>query len=172
MADTTPPGSLLVGEGVFMKGKMQVPGVASIDGKAEGDLSADTVIVQANGSMNGRTTANHVRVAGSLTDTTVAKTTLVVEASGVIAGSITYTDLEIKKGGSLQGSIYKIGQEPAAVSQRSAAQRSTPESEFVAAPQATQATGNEQRSKPNQAGQRQYQALGQQGGFGKQGKGS
>ena len=98
-----------------MKGTMRVPGVASVDGKLEGELSADSVFIQQNGSMDGQTTANHVRVAGTLTDTTVANRTLVVEATGLVAGSITYQELEIKKGGSLQGGIYKVGREmPAA----------------------------------------------------------
>lgn len=110
MADINTPGSLLVGEGVFMKGSMRVPGTASVDGKLEGELTADTVIVQNNGSMDGRTTANHVRVAGQLNNTTIANKTLVIESSGRISGSITYEDLEIKKGGQLQGSITKVGQ--------------------------------------------------------------
>jgi cytoskeletal protein CcmA (bactofilin family) len=112
MADTNTPGSLIVGEGVFMKGSMRVPGLASVDGKLEGELTADTVHIQTNGSMNGRTTASHVKVAGALTDTTNANKTLVIESSGLIAGSITYAELEIKKGGSLQGSINKVGQPP------------------------------------------------------------
>ena len=112
MADTNTPGSLLVGEGVFMKGSMRVPGLASIDGKLEGELTADTVHIQPNGSMNGLTTASHVKVAGAATDTTIANKTLVIESTGLIAGSITYAELEIKKGGSLQGSINKVGQKP------------------------------------------------------------
>jgi len=118
MAEIHASGSLLVGEGVFMKGTMQVPGVASIDGKLEGQLSADSVFIQQNGSMDGQTTANHVRVAGTLTDTTVANRTLLVEATGLVAGSITYQELEIKKGGSLQGGIYKVGREAPAVPAR------------------------------------------------------
>ena len=112
MADTNTPGALLVGEGVFMKGSMRVPGLASIDGKLEGELTADTVHIQTNGSMNGRTTASHVKVAGAVTDTTIANKTLVIESAGLIAGSITYAELEIKKGGSLQGAISKVGQKP------------------------------------------------------------
>lgn len=112
MADTNTPGSLLVGEGVFMQGSMRVPGLASIDGKLEGELTADTVHVQSNGSMNGRTTASHLKVAGSVTDTMIANKTLVIESSGLISGSITYAELEIKKGGSLQGAIHKVGQSP------------------------------------------------------------
>ena len=112
MAETNTPGSLLVGEGVFMKGSMRVPGLASIDGKLEGELTADTVHIQSNGSMNGLTTASHVKVAGSANDTMIANKTLVIESTGMIAGSITYAELEIKKCGSLQGAIHKVGQKP------------------------------------------------------------
>jgi cytoskeletal protein CcmA (bactofilin family) len=112
-----------------MKGTMRVPGVASVDGKLEGELSADSVFIQQNGSMNGQTTANHVRVAGTLTDTTVANRTLVVESTGLVAGSITYQELEIKKGGSLQGGIYKVGREAPAIPPRA------PEPQRAAAPE-------------------------------------
>ena len=77
MADTNPPGSLFVGDGVLMKGTMQVPGLASVDGKLQGQLTADVIAIQSNGSIDGNTTANHIKVAGSLTDTTVANKTLV-----------------------------------------------------------------------------------------------
>ena len=109
MADTNPPGSLFVGDGVFMQGTMQVPGLASIDGKLQGQLSADVIAIQTNGSIDGKTTANHIKVAGSLTDTMVANRSLLVESTGLVAGSITYAEMEIKKGGSLKGSIHKIG---------------------------------------------------------------
>ena len=134
MAEIHASGSLLVGEGVFIKGTMRVPGVASVDGKLEGELSADSVFIQQNGSMDGQTTANHVRVAGTLTDTTVANRTLVVESTGLVAGSITYQELEIKKGGSLQGGIYKVGREvPAAPARAQQAQRAVaPEPAAVA----------------------------------------
>ena len=60
MAEIHAAGSLLVGEGVYMKGTMRVPGVASVDGKMEGELSADSVFIQPNGSMDGHTTANQI----------------------------------------------------------------------------------------------------------------
>lgn len=91
-----------------MNGTIKVPGLATIDGKIEGAITADTIYITANGAVKGKTTANHIRVGGELTDTTVANKTLVIESAGVIAGSITYADLEIKKGGSLQGNILKV----------------------------------------------------------------
>ena len=140
MADTNPPGSLFVGDGVFMQGTMTVPGVASVDGKLQGQLTADVIAIQTNGSVDGKTTANHIKVAGSLTDTTVANRTLVVESTGVIAGSITYAEMEIKKGGSLQGSIHKIGKampsfESAPPSTAPDMPAATPDAETLAADQ-------------------------------------
>jgi len=170
MAEINSPGSLLVGEGVYMKGSMQVPGTASIDGKLEGDLTADTVIVQTNGAMDGRTTANHVRVAGSLTNTTVANKSLVVESSGLIGGSITYNELEIKKGGQLQGSIYKVGQQPPAPVYAAPARPQPAEPAPAAAPAQPQAEAAP-AAAPNdnpQAGNQQRQ----QGSSGKPGKGN
>jgi cytoskeletal protein CcmA (bactofilin family) len=108
MADTNPVGTLLVGEGVSMSGTISVPGLATVDGKIDGTISADTIYITGNGAIKGKTTANHIRVGGELTDTTISNKTLVIESAGVIAGSITYADLEIKKGGSLQGSIFKV----------------------------------------------------------------
>ena len=110
MAESNPVGTLLVGEGVFMNGTIKVPGIATIDGKIEGAITADTIFITANGAVKGKTTANHIRVGGELTDTTVANKTLVIESAGTISGSITYADLEIKKGGSLQGNILKVSE--------------------------------------------------------------
>ena len=110
MVESNPVGTLLVGEGVFMNGTIKVPGIATIDGKIEGAITADTIFITANGAVKGKTTANHIRVGGELTDTTVANKTLVIESAGTISGSITYADLEIKKGGSLQGNILKVSE--------------------------------------------------------------
>jgi cytoskeletal protein CcmA (bactofilin family) len=144
MAEIHAAGSLLVGEGVFMKGTMRVPGVASVDGKLEGELSADSVFIQQNGSMDGQTTANHVRVAGTLTDTTVANRTLVVEATGLVAGSITYQELEIKKGGSLQGGIYKVGREMPTAPARAPEPQRTVAPEPAPAPEAAAASATDE----------------------------
>jgi cytoskeletal protein CcmA (bactofilin family) len=144
MAEIHAAGSLLVGEGVFMKGTMRVPGVASVDGKLEGELSADSVFIQQNGSMDGQTTANHVRVAGTLTDTTVANRTLVVEATGLVAGSITYQELEIKKGGSLQGGIYKVGREMPAAPARAPEPQRAVAPEPAPAPEAAAASATDE----------------------------
>ncbi len=98
-------GNLMVGAGVTMNGNMTVPGEAVVDGAIDGTLTASIVHVTENGQINGTTTADHVRVAGKVTQTTVAKNTLFIESSGIASGNVTYANLEIAKGGNIQGQI-------------------------------------------------------------------
>ncbi len=98
-------GNRMVGEGVTMNGTMTVPGEAVIDGAVDGTLTASTVHVTENGKINGVTTAEHVRIAGKVVQTTVAKNTLVIESTGTATGSVAYANLEIAKGGNIQGQI-------------------------------------------------------------------
>lgn len=107
MADTT-YGNLAVGEGVRMKGNLSVPGEAIVDGQIEGVLTAQSVFVTDNGAIQGTTTADHVRVSGRVSETTVANKTLLIESTGVATGNIAYADLEIRKGGDIQGNISII----------------------------------------------------------------
>lgn len=107
MVDTS-YGNLTVGEGVRMQGNLTVPGEAVVDGQVQGILTAQSVFVTDNGAVQGTTTADHVRVAGRVSETTVANKTLVIESSGVATGDIAYADLEIKKGGDIQGNIRII----------------------------------------------------------------
>lgn len=109
MADTN-YGNLAVGEGVRMQGTLSVPGEAVIDGQVQGVLTAQSVVVTANGAMQGTTTADHVRVAGKVSETTIAKKTLLIESTGIASGDVAYADLEIRKGGDIQGSIRIIQQ--------------------------------------------------------------
>jgi cytoskeletal protein CcmA (bactofilin family) len=47
-----------------------------------------------------------------VSETTVANKTLLIESTGVATGQIAYADLEIRKGGDIQGNI-RIIQRPA-----------------------------------------------------------
>jgi cytoskeletal protein CcmA (bactofilin family) len=98
-------GNLLVGKGVTISGVFHVPGEAFVDGRAEGQLTAETINVTPNGVVTGNAVANHVKVAGLMEKSITAKTSLLVESTGTVKGTIAYADLEIRKGGELEGSI-------------------------------------------------------------------
>jgi cytoskeletal protein CcmA (bactofilin family) len=55
--------------------------------------------------VTGNAVANHVKVAGLMEKSITAKTSLLVESTGTVKGTIAYADLEIRKGGELEGSI-------------------------------------------------------------------
>ena len=98
-------GNLLVGKGVTINGVFQVPGEALVDGKAEGQLTADSINVTINGVVTGNAVASKVKVAGVMEQSITAKSSLLVESTGSVSGEIAYADLEIRKGGELQGNI-------------------------------------------------------------------
>lgn len=103
-----PKGDLFVGNGVIMTGTVTVPGLAEIDGAFEGVLKAQSINVTTHGVVNGTTEAGHVRVEGQVNNTLKAANTLLIESSGKVSGDISYADLEIRRGGDIQGSITII----------------------------------------------------------------
>ena len=101
-------GNLLVGAGVSMQGTITVQGEAIVDGNIQGRITADFLHVTTNGAINGVSTASNVLIAGKVNNTTVAHKTLVIESTGIATGNIAYADLEIKRGGDIQGNITII----------------------------------------------------------------
>ena len=96
-----------IGEGVVVKGAMVVPGWVQVDGTFEGDLTAETIIIGRHGQVTGKTTAQRVEVMGQMRHQVYAQH-LLVQATGVISGSTTYSVLEIARGGVIEGPINRV----------------------------------------------------------------
>jgi cytoskeletal protein CcmA (bactofilin family) len=103
-----PKGDLFVGSGVKMTGTVVAPGLAEIDGAFDGVIKAQSINVTARGVINGTTEAKHIRVEGQVNQTLTAEGTLLIESTGRVNGDISYADLEIRRGGDIQGSITII----------------------------------------------------------------
>jgi cytoskeletal protein CcmA (bactofilin family) len=88
-----------------MIGKIHVPGSAEIDGSFTGVIDANSIDITINGVVTGSTVADHIRVEGRLNETVVAQQNLLIEATGKVEGKITYAELEVKKGGVIQGDM-------------------------------------------------------------------
>ncbi len=95
----------MIGAGVIARGKITAPGLIEIDGSVDGIMTANAVNITTNGVANGTTTANNIRVAGRLMDTSTAHQSLLIESTGEVTGDINYGDLEIRKGGNIAGKI-------------------------------------------------------------------
>ncbi len=103
--DKTTEGTLFVGAGVTLRGDVEVPGAASVDGKFEGTLKAKTLIVGQTGHASGQISAETAEIRGMVDDQLVVRNKLVLRASGSISGAISYSKIMVEEGGSISGTI-------------------------------------------------------------------
>lgn len=95
-----------IGAGVVVQGVMKVPGLVQVDGSFTGELSADTLIVGASGKVSGQISAKRVEVLGSVSQQLKAGY-LLIRSTGSVAGSADYSELEIERGGVMDGQINR-----------------------------------------------------------------
>jgi cytoskeletal protein CcmA (bactofilin family) len=105
--------SVVIGDGVVVKGAFTVPSKAVINGVIEGDLTAEEVLIGPTGRITGRVSAKVIDVRGQLHNTIVSESSLIVRSTGKIVGKIHYSEIEIEKGGEIEGTLSQ-GAEPVA----------------------------------------------------------
>jgi cytoskeletal protein CcmA (bactofilin family) len=108
MIDENQNGCLVVGEGVSLSGKFTVPDIASISGQIDGELSAREVLVGATGVVRGKVTADILDIRGEVHQDLISKKSLFIRSSGRVMGNISYSEIEIEKGGDIQGTLTRI----------------------------------------------------------------
>ena len=64
LGDKSSEGSLFIGTGVTLKGDVDVPGAASVDGNFEGTLKAKTLIVGQTGHVSGQISVETAEIRG------------------------------------------------------------------------------------------------------------
>jgi cytoskeletal protein CcmA (bactofilin family) len=109
LAENNQPGCLVVGEGVVLKGNFNVPGIATISGKIEGDLSAKQIVIELTGAVFGRVSGDVIDVRGEVLEFLTASQSLTIRATGKVHGAIHYSEIEIEKGGCIHGNLNFIG---------------------------------------------------------------
>ncbi|MEY3674547.1 MAG: hypothetical protein RJB47_1255 [Pseudomonadota bacterium] len=117
--------SVVIGDGVVVKGAFTVPSKAVINGVIEGDLTAEEVLIGPTGRITGRVSAKIIDVRGQLHNTIVSESSLIVRSTGKIVGKIHYSEIEIEKGGEIEGTLSQ-GAEPATVASAASAPASAP----------------------------------------------
>jgi cytoskeletal protein CcmA (bactofilin family) len=102
---TNDAGSIMIGEGVTVSGKFVVPGRAVINGSLEGDLQAVEILVGAQGKLVGNIKVRKADVFGEIHDTLLASEHLIIRSTGRVNGNASYGEIEIERGGLVQGAI-------------------------------------------------------------------
>ncbi len=98
-------GSIVIGEGVSVSGKFIVPGRAVINGSLDGDLQAEELLVGAQGKIVGNVRVRRADVFGEVHDTLLASEHLIIRTSGRVNGNASYGEIEIERGGLVQGAV-------------------------------------------------------------------
>ena len=99
--------SVVIGDGVIVKGTFIVPSKAVVNGVIEGDLTAEEVLIGPTGRITGRLSAKVIDVRGQLHNTIISEKSLIVRSTGKIAGNVHYSEIEIEKGGEIEGALHK-----------------------------------------------------------------
>lgn len=97
--------SVVIGDGVIVNGVFFVPSKAVINGVIEGDLTAEEVLIGPTGKITGRISAKVIDVRGQLHNTVVSEKSLIIRSTGKITGKIHYVEIEIEKGGEVEGTL-------------------------------------------------------------------
>jgi cytoskeletal protein CcmA (bactofilin family) len=101
--------SVVIGDGVIVKGTFTVPAKAVVNGVIEGDLTAEEVLVGPTGKITGRVSAKVLDVRGELHNTIISEKSLIIRSTGKIAGKVQYVEIEIEKGGEVEGTLTQSG---------------------------------------------------------------
>jgi cytoskeletal protein CcmA (bactofilin family) len=94
----------IIGTDSAFQGTIRSKGFVRVDGKVEGGVSAEGVIVGEQGHVQGDVTAKSVIVAGKVSGNIVAGTGLELQAKGQITGDIRAPQISIAEGALFEGS--------------------------------------------------------------------
>jgi cytoskeletal protein CcmA (bactofilin family) len=93
----------IIGPDSAFQGSIKSKGYVRVDGKVEGGISAEGVIVGEGGQVQGDVTAKTVVVAGKVTGNVIAATALELQTKGQIVGDIRASQISIAEGAVFEG---------------------------------------------------------------------
>jgi cytoskeletal protein CcmA (bactofilin family) len=97
---------LIIGPASSVTGSLSTPGVARIDGKVEGTITADWLIVAETGYVRGGALTRVTMVAGRMEGTIRANERVEIGSQGIVEGDIYTTKLRISEGACFDGHSY------------------------------------------------------------------
>lgn len=101
---TDDPISSILGKDLKITGNVQFSGKARIDGKIEGDVQGDCLILSESAKITGNVEVESLICQGKIEGDVRVKT-LLIKAGGIIKGGSTVEDLVVESGGILSGEV-------------------------------------------------------------------
>jgi cytoskeletal protein CcmA (bactofilin family) len=112
-AEPSTEGTLIVGEGIHVKGEIQSCEKLIVEGKVEASLEAAELTVRKGGVYNGKATVKSAMIDGHFDGALTVDGLLTIQAGGRVTGTLRYRDLRIEQGGRLSGDIDLLQEEAA-----------------------------------------------------------
>ncbi len=111
---------LIIGEGITMSGEIESCDHLIVEGTIEASLKgANLLDVTETGSYFGTVEIEEANIAGRFEGDITVRGRLTIQSTGVIIGSVSYKELAIEAGATLDGSVSPIGSQNAAQSNTS-----------------------------------------------------
>ncbi|MEJ2690169.1 MAG: polymer-forming cytoskeletal protein [Deltaproteobacteria bacterium] len=98
------PISSILGKDLTITGNLQFSGKARIDGKIEGDVKGDCLILSEDAKIIGNLEVESLVCQGKI-EGDVSVKTLLIKAGGIIKGGCTVEDLVVESGGIIYGEV-------------------------------------------------------------------
>ncbi|MGD1879715.1 MAG: polymer-forming cytoskeletal protein [Kiloniellaceae bacterium] len=106
-------GTLIVGEGIHVKGEIQSCTTLVVEGRVEASLEATELAVHEGGFYDGKAVVETATIGGSVTGELTVRGLLTVAAGGSVSGVLRYGELRIEQGGRLSGDVDELSEDSA-----------------------------------------------------------
>lgn len=108
-------GNILIGTDVTIQGVLVVPNRAVVNGSIEGEVTAKELVVGQTGRIVGHARTERADIHGQVHKTLEVSQSLILRSTGRIVGLVHYRELEIERGGLVEGTMNQTPppQEPA-----------------------------------------------------------
>lgn len=114
-AASGPPGLSVIGAGMVMSGDVVSSAIVHIEGRVDGNVRCDSLILGGEGVVAGNIEADQVRISGFV-DGTVRGRIVTLEPSARVTGDVTYETLSIAAGAAIDGRLARREKVPAPAS--------------------------------------------------------
>ena len=96
---------ITIGSGVVFSGKVIEADNVKLEGKADGEIIANTVELSSAGALEGKIKCDTLIVAGTFSGEASVAGSLSLKSTGKIAGKISYGSLNVEFGGAVLGTL-------------------------------------------------------------------
>jgi len=96
---------LFIPDGVTFVGSINVPGFAQINGDISGEINCKELEVGPKGNIKGKVQAQEIQVHGELENDINCKGLVKIFKTGKVSGKLTYSEIDIERGGQFIGNM-------------------------------------------------------------------